>query len=164
MLKLNLGSGKRKIEGFIGIDKYDEDADVKADCLDLPYEDDSVDEILAIHLLEHLSKEEGEKALEHWYKKLKIGGKLYMELPNIDRIIEMYKIEGDLYKKLVNNWELIHHIYGSQSNEGQFHKWGYTYKHLKNLLEEKGFKKIERIKTMNLKCIGYTHMGVICIK
>lgn len=58
-MKLNLGSGKSKFEGFINVD---DDTTVNPDYLinlddiglRLPFDDDSVDEIKAHHVLEHI--------------------------------------------------------------------------------------------------------------
>ncbi len=54
MLKLNLGCGNNLLDGFVNIDKYDKAADVMADICYLPYEDESVDEIVAYQIIEHL--------------------------------------------------------------------------------------------------------------
>ena len=56
-MKLNLGSGYNKIEGFINIDN---DLLTNPDCIvdfennELPFEDNSIDEIRAHHILEHI--------------------------------------------------------------------------------------------------------------
>lgn len=57
-IKLNLGCGENPIEGFINVDKYGE-PDIQHD-LELfpwPWEDSSVDEIVLIHVLEHLGQD-----------------------------------------------------------------------------------------------------------
>jgi predicted SAM-dependent methyltransferase len=60
-MKINLGSGYKRIEGFVNID---DDPLVKPDYLinldapypQLPFEDNSVDEIVAHHILEHIGE------------------------------------------------------------------------------------------------------------
>jgi len=57
-LKLNLGSGKTKMDGFVGVDSYaDSGADIICDLTvyPWPWPDNSVDEVHASHFLEHLS-------------------------------------------------------------------------------------------------------------
>ena len=58
MLKLNLGSGSNKIDGFINIDlNPDNKPDLVANILEpLPYNDGSIDEIVLFHTIEHIQK------------------------------------------------------------------------------------------------------------
>lgn len=56
-MKLNLGSGNNKIDGFISIDNWEGCApDLFHDLSEFPWpiEDDSADEVLANHVMEHL--------------------------------------------------------------------------------------------------------------
>lgn len=55
-MKLNLGCGGKRIEGFVGVDKYPTPAvDVLADLTGrLPFEDSSIDEILLDNVIEHM--------------------------------------------------------------------------------------------------------------
>src|SRR3990167_509202 len=89
-MKLNIGAGKFKIFGtdWLNIDveeKYY--PDVLADFRTLTYED--IEEIRANHLLEHFSREESIKVLKQWQSWLKIGGRLFIETPDIDKICEL---------------------------------------------------------------------------
>lgn len=56
LVKVELGCGPNKQNGYIGVDRYDlPGVDVVADInKKLPFEDDSVDVVLAVHSLEHL--------------------------------------------------------------------------------------------------------------
>lgn len=58
-VKLDLGCGKNKKEGFVGVDKIPfEGVDVIMDLTERwPWEDNSVSEIFASHLIEHLTAE-----------------------------------------------------------------------------------------------------------
>ena len=58
-MKLNLGSGSKKIEGYINLDKYNTfKPDIVHDLEKFPYpfENDSVTHILLSHVLEHLGQ------------------------------------------------------------------------------------------------------------
>ena len=57
-LKLNLGCGENKLQGYINVDKFGE-PDIKYDLESFPWpwEANSVSEILLIHVLEHLGKD-----------------------------------------------------------------------------------------------------------
>lgn len=56
-LRLNLGCGGRRIDGFIGVDRYRTPAvDVIADIADrLPFADGTVDEIMLDNVIEHIA-------------------------------------------------------------------------------------------------------------
>lgn len=58
-MKINLGCGDKKIEGYINVDKYDvftPDVTHDLETFPWPFEDNSVDEIRAVHVLEHLGQ------------------------------------------------------------------------------------------------------------
>ncbi len=57
MKKLNLGSGRNKIEGYINIDiNPNSNPDIVRDIeKGLPFDDKSIDEIVVIHFLEHVN-------------------------------------------------------------------------------------------------------------
>jgi len=74
-VKIDIGCGKNKKEGFIGIDiDPNSDADIIASALDLPFEESSVDEINCSHLVEHFWPEEAQKFFDEIYRVLKKGG------------------------------------------------------------------------------------------
>ncbi len=81
-LKLNLGCGNKKIEGFIGVDKV---KSTKADIIhDLnrfpyPFKDNSADEILMDNVLEHL--EDTIKVMEELYRICKNKAKIKIYVP-----------------------------------------------------------------------------------
>jgi predicted SAM-dependent methyltransferase len=90
-LKLNLGSGLDRREGWINLDcsKYTKDMhlDVDHDLNKFPYPfpDNSIDEIYMRHILEHL--EQQDKVLAELYRILKPGGTIMLIYPfwnNID--------------------------------------------------------------------------------
>ena len=75
-LKLNLGSGSTKMDGFTGVDAFpDSGADVIHDLLvyPWPWDDDSVDEIHASHFLEHLSGLERIPFFNELWRVMKVG-------------------------------------------------------------------------------------------
>lgn len=76
MLKLDLGCGKNKREGFTGVDSIAfEGVDIVADLNELwPFEDGSVDEAHASHTLEHLTAPQRVHFANELYRVLKVGG------------------------------------------------------------------------------------------
>lgn len=89
-MKINLGCNDFKLDGFINIDV---DPVVKPDLVasaeKLPYEDNSVDEIYAGHLLEHFSIEED--VLREWYRVLKVGSRITLTVPDVEKGLTEYK-------------------------------------------------------------------------
>lgn len=104
MLKLNLASHGEEIPGYISVDFDHPEAQVKADVCELPYADNSVDELLAYHILEHmratndyephlsnpLNKHTVLEALLEWKRVLKPGGILYIKVPDFEKIVWLY--------------------------------------------------------------------------
>lgn len=85
MVKLDLGCGKNKKEGFIGVDQY------KMDNVDVvlnigedrwPWEDESVEEINASHFLEHLTPIQRMHFMNEAFRVLKKGGKATIITPH----------------------------------------------------------------------------------
>lgn len=85
MVKLDIGCGKHKKDGFIGIDR------IKFDGVDvvcrvgvdrLPYDDSSVDEVYMSHFIEHLTRQERCQLLNELYRVMKTGAKATVIVPS----------------------------------------------------------------------------------
>ena len=81
-VRLNLGCGKEKLDGYVNIDAR---ADVKPDVVHdlsqgIPWPDGSVDEVRAWHFLEHL--EDQVAIMGEIWRVLKSGGVLAFEVPS----------------------------------------------------------------------------------
>ena len=85
MMKLNLGCGNLKMEGFINVDYRTECSPDEA--IDLieewPWLSSSIDEIMAVDILEHLPDLKGQPAVPHFmeqaYRVLKPEGRLFIQ-------------------------------------------------------------------------------------
>lgn len=84
-MKLNIGGGDIPLDGYINIDRKN-----GQEAYPLPYDDESVDEIRASHVLEHFSHMEAAKVLKHWVSKLKPGGRIKLAVPNFQWIATNY--------------------------------------------------------------------------
>ena len=82
-IKLNLGCGRDIKEGYINVDKLG-GADVKhdLDVYPLPFKKNSVDFILASHILEHLK--EPLDFLEECQRMLKKGRRMEIRVPHVE--------------------------------------------------------------------------------
>jgi hypothetical protein len=86
MVKLDLGSGPNKAEGFVGVDvrQFDGKVDVLCDIGKdrWPWEDGSVDEARASHVWEHLTWPERVHAFNELFRVLKVGAKAQIVIPH----------------------------------------------------------------------------------
>jgi len=83
-LLLNLGCGTDLKQGYDNIDVRDLPGVIKADVRNLPYKQNSVDEIRAIDVYEHVSFRESQSLLNYWVSLLKPGGLLVIQAPSIE--------------------------------------------------------------------------------
>lgn len=136
-MKLNLGCAKDIKDGYINIDVYDHPLVKKADVRDLSFiESELVDEVYAKDILEHMSFQDGKKAINEWCRVLKPGGKIFIQTINLDKQIESY---------LNGTWSIedFNHMLfagGSWVNEDpkceDFHKCAYNTRLISQLLSE----------------------------
>lgn len=84
-MKLDIGCGKNKREGFHGVDQFPMegvDTVLKIGTDPWPWEDDSVDEAVASHFLEHLTQNERMHFMNELFRVLKPGGKATVITPH----------------------------------------------------------------------------------
>ena len=115
--------------------------DVSCDVRELPFDDNFADEVLAVHVLEHFYVWEVEDVLTEWIRVLKPGGKLVIEVPCLDKIINAFiKFDGAPPINL-GMWGL----YGDpgHKDEKMCHHWCYSESQLKALLDQVGLKDIK---------------------
>jgi glycosyltransferase involved in cell wall biosynthesis len=109
-IKLNIGSGGCEIDRYMSVDLFDRRAKIIADCTKLHeiFDENSVEEILASHLFEHLNPYHSHDILSGWYKILKKGGKLIMEMPDILQLCSNFEKSNKQER-----YGLLNCIYGS---------------------------------------------------
>lgn len=140
-VRLNLGCGKYPLYHFTNIDQYENvKPDVVADALNLPYEPESVDEIYCGHLLEHLTFDEGQKALKHWRRLLKPGGVIGITVPDFDVLARRY-LANPIAEQLITLNELYIYSYVQESH----HRYCYGEALLMFAMEQAGFKHLEKM-------------------
>ena len=147
-MKLHLGCWHRYLEGYVNIDIKGNSADIHADLRSLPFEDCSVDEIYASHVLEHFGRHEFLAVLREWNRVLKPGGGIYIAVPDIDSAIAYYLKHGDLKPLYGQFW-------GGQRDEYDHHKFGFTDKTLTEYLQQTGFENAERYNTFEYLPEGF---------
>lgn len=85
-MKLNLGCSNNILEGYINIDLYHNDPRVKiGDVRKLDFiSDNSVDEIIAHDILEHLPFHQSADAIKEWCRVLNVGGTISIQTTNVN--------------------------------------------------------------------------------
>ena len=83
MIKLNLGCGTDYRQGYINIDKGSCKCDTQYDIelAPYPFENNSVDEVLLQHVLEHIDPERFYGMMKEIYRVCKNGAKIHIESP-----------------------------------------------------------------------------------
>lgn len=147
-MKLHLGCCNRYLDGYVNIDIKGGTADIHADIRNLPYEDASIDEIYASHVLEHFGRHEFLDVLREWYRVLKPGAYIYIAVPDIESAFEYYKKTSNLHTLYGQFW-------GGQRDEHDYHKFGYTFTTLSTYLEQVGFIEPQRYDTFTYLPEGF---------
>ena len=137
-IKLNLGCGKSKINGYLNIDKFEPDVDLVLDAMDLKlFTNDSVDEILCSHLFEYFNPFQAIDILKEWLRILKPGCKIVFEMPNI---LEICKAFESTEKN--KRYDLINSIF-SVDTSGQRQQYGWYPEIMEEHLLNAGYNNIK---------------------
>jgi len=139
-IKLNIGCGDVILPEYINCDLYSEKADIKFDAKQLPFDDNSVDEIYASHLIEHFDIIEAPLILKEWFRALKYGGKIVIETPDLLNTCKWFLASDEQWRIA-----LYGHFFAWPWISGQQHKFLYTEIELRKSLSSAGFSNITRI-------------------
>lgn len=146
MLKLHLGCGSVKKQGWVNIDSEPScQPDMVRDLSQrLPYDNDSVDFIYAEHFFEHLSLEEGLRFLRECRRVLKPLGVIRLSMPDLAQFAKDY-LEG-----VLNKWESAGWVPATpaQMMNEEFRNWGhrfiYDFEELNFSFQKSGFIGCDR--------------------
>jgi len=138
-MKLHLGCGSKKIDGFVHVDLLEfEHIDFQCPVDDLSFaEDESVSLIYACHVLEHFGRHEIKRVFEEWYRVLSDDGVLRLAVPDFAAIAEEY-VENDSIETLIGL------VCGGQKDEYDYHKMIFDEKNILQFLEDAGFRSMKR--------------------
>ena len=132
--RLNLGSGKYPLPGYINMDAH-EPADLEGDVWDRVFTIE-FEEVRMDHFLEHIPWTQTHALLTRVHGWLIEGGLLRVEVPDMAAIFE---------RGTGGDW--LRYVYGSQQHEGEFHRAGFTAVSLYTALDEAGFTDVD-VKSM----------------
>ena len=138
-MKLHIGSGERYLPGYTHIDivKHPH-IDYVADAKQLSFlESESVSEIYACHVLEHIKRFEVVDVLREWHRVLMPGGIIRLAVPDFSSMVNEYMETHTLEP-------LLGLLYGGQNHEYNFHYQVFDYNRIFVLLTLVGFRNIQR--------------------
>jgi GT2 family glycosyltransferase len=141
-IKLNLGSGGMEYPGYLSVDLHDKRAAIIMDVTKIDLDDNSVAEILAIHVFEHLNPYKALGILKEWHRVLKPGGKLIMEMPDIEQLCRRF-----VTAPTPERYGILNAVYGSVNTTGEGdpsditspHLFGWWQQSLRDHLTNAGF-------------------------
>ena len=147
-IKFNMGCGRDRLPGYLGVDMHSDTADIKQDIMKLDLPELCADEIFASHVIEHIPQHRAPKVLEKWLATLKDGGMLVMETPDLAGLCKDY-LEQDGADQHMTAMCIygahVDRITPETQEKGALspHLWGYTPKSLADLCTAVGFKDIK---------------------
>ncbi len=147
-MKLNVGCGKRILEGWTNCDiardpEADRDPEILCDAKQIPLPDGCADVLMAIHLWEHIYRWDCDEVMTEWKRLLRPGGILILELPDMMKfcknIIDGAK-RGGKHPDQLGMWA----AWGDPRTRNPYmnHKWGWSPDSLSAYLKLQGFVKI----------------------
>ena len=135
-MKLNLGCGFDKREGYInidGIEDFSPDEVWDLSAIPMPFVcEGEVLEIVAQDILEHFDPIKARDVLQYWVKLLKPGGVLRLQVPDWNTLDK----------------DNLENVFGAVIFKGVYtgafgaHKWGYTKASLQTLMHDCGLVDI----------------------
>tara|TARA_B100001996_G_C18438284_1_gene507345 strand:+ start:208 stop:717 length:510 start_codon:yes stop_codon:yes gene_type:complete len=147
-MKLHIGGWEVK-EGWkiLNIQKRD-GVDFVGDISDLSqFDDNSIEEICASHVFEHIEKTKIKPTLEGIYRVLKKSGKFYIAVPDMDALFK-YFLEKNITMK--TRIHILSMIFGGQQDKDDYHYFGYNFELLSFFLKLSGFINIKKVESFNL--------------
>lgn len=108
-MRVELGCGHHPTPGYlhVDIDRSSRHIEYVAPVWQLPFEDGSVSEILAVHVFEHIHPALVGKTAIEWKRVLKPGGLARIHVPNVKAIFAAFESCSTAEK-----WSLVNALYG----------------------------------------------------
>ena len=155
-MKLNIGGMEKKdgwkimniqTGGEAGFSPNKNEIDFIGDITDLrQFDDNSIEEIYASHILEHVTQNDMKATLKGIYRVLKDDGKFYVSVPDMDILCRLFLSIRDPKARS----HIMRLMYGGQTDKYDFHYFGWNISFLKGYLIGAGFKNIEKVNTFSL--------------
>lgn len=129
MVYVGCGSDRRR--GYVNVDLRADVADVVASGDHLPFRGGSVDEVLALDILEHFRADDTQRVLGEWRRVLADGGRLVVKVPNLLQlakwIVAGHRVPGAIRNIMGGHrwgpdgsWDCHHHNFTPETLEAEF--------------------------------------------
>lgn len=151
-VRLNLGCGDKILPGFVNVDVVEsrkgKSPDVICDLHHLaPFADNSVDEIMSVHVVEHFWRWEVRDVLQEWVRVLKPGGRMILECPNLEAACRKFLEDPERFSAEDQQGQRTMWVfYGDPAWKDPYmiHRWGYTPRSLARLMNEAGLVDVRQ--------------------
>jgi predicted SAM-dependent methyltransferase len=160
-LRIELGGGDYPSPGYVHVDANwrSQHLEYLAEVGDLPFATGSVQELLAIHLLEHIHPDKVDETLREWRRVLGPGGMAQIHVPNARTVLPAF-LDAPLEKKRT----LVTAIFGVTDSPDTTpdrvmvldqHKMIFDFELLEDFLLQAGFDRVEDVSDV----VTDRHMG-----
>jgi predicted SAM-dependent methyltransferase len=150
-VRLHLGCGSVKMEGYLNVDgdymSHDPEVTIQDITKPFPILDNTVDEILTVHVIEHISRQHIPPMFKEFYRICKTGGFIAIEWPDLLKMCQEVVNNPECFwthdKRLTKR--TISGIYGDSArypDPTMLHKWGYSAESMRRLFIEAGFSTV----------------------
>lgn len=148
-VRVEIGSGPFPTPGYVHVDtdRSARHLEYVAPAWDLPFDDHSVSEILAVHVLEHVHPGSLSRTLREWRRVLDPGALLRVHVPHAERLFTAFcRAEPDgKWAPMVGLLgmfgppDVSHHTELDPTHHAADHKIVFDFSLLRAVLEEQGF-------------------------
>ncbi|MFH2095350.1 MAG: methyltransferase domain-containing protein, partial [Bacteroidota bacterium] len=109
------------------------------------FQNNTFTEIYASHILEHFEylNDEIFKVLKEWYRVLIPGGKLYVSVPDLDVLAQLFIQKDQLTLK--GRFAIMRMIFGGHMNQYDFHRTGLSQDILEFYLTHAGYVNLRKV-------------------
>ena len=156
-MRLNIGGGGEVYSDCINLEltrERDNKVDILCDIRKekLPFKDDSIDEVIFMHVIEHIELKYHRFVLDEIWRVLKPDHRLIMAFPDFIECVKAF-----LENRYGKRWDLYHWaIFGRQDGTGDYHVSAIERRDITSKLINSGFVNIKWIQdTINATITCY---------
>lgn len=147
-MKLHIG-GEQAKEGWVILNAQAKPGvDYTGDISDLSqFETDSIEEVYASHVLEHVPQNQVLDTLKGICRVLQPGGKFYVSVPDLDVLAHTF-INPSASPNV--KFHVMRMMFGGQVNPFDYHYFGWNQLFLTDFLSQAGFRQLQRVESFGL--------------